>query len=214
MTEETSRFEHSTENDGVRRTVRDQYAQIARGANVPVIQYQTLANGESREFGEFTVTLIESRHVPTGLWAGGMPGGSIESPLTQPARAWSYREGIVHSVLLSHPSGTALVQGSAGFVPGALAGHTADVAFLSVAGLEANGRDYTETYWQETVAATGATEVFAVHFDDFTLPFGRVELFPDIADRTLVSAGWINEIAEAEAVRVRRPPFGKAVVIY
>ena len=187
-------------------------ANIARGANVPVEQFQTLANGESRVFGDFTVTLIESQHVPVGIWPGGMPGGSIEEPLVQPARAWSYREGIVHSILISHPAGNALIQGSAGFEPGALGKTSADVAFLSVAGLAANGRQYTVEYWRETVTAT--SEVYAIHFDDFTLPFGEVALLPDIADRVLVSAGWINEIAEQDGIRVRRPPFGKPMVIY
>ena len=46
-------------------------ANIARGANVPVDQYQILASGESRHFGDFTVTLIETVHAPLG------PSGSI-----------------------------------------------------------------------------------------------------------------------------------------
>ena len=95
-----------------------------------------------------------------------------------------------------------------------LSGQSADVVFLGVAGLAANGRDYTEEYWRETVGATGAREVYAVHFDDFTLPFGQVELLPDIADRVVVAAEWINEIAEKEDIRVRRPPFGIPVVLY
>lgn len=189
-------------------------ANIARGADVPINQFQTLASGESRVFGEFTITLVESRHVPVGPATGGIPGGSIESPLAQPASFWAYKQGTVHSVLVSHPAGTALIQGSAGFRAGALNRHPADVVFLSVAGLAANGRSYTADYWRETVSATGARDVYAVHFDDFTLPFGQIELPPDIADRVLLSAGWIDELAAAEGVRVRRPPFGIPIDLY
>ena len=187
---------------------------IARGANVPVVQSQTLANGESRVFGEFTVTLIESRHVPMAWSSGAVPGGSIRRPLVQPASFWAYKVGVVYSVLIAHPSGTSLIQAGSGFEPGALSERDADVVFLSVAGLAANGEQYTTEYWQETVTATGADEVFAIHFDDFTRPFGQVELLPDIADQVLVSANWIEALAEGDEIRVRRPPFGRPVVLY
>lgn len=42
-------------------------ANIARGADVPVDQYQTLADGESRQFGEFSVRLLLSNHAPIGI---------------------------------------------------------------------------------------------------------------------------------------------------
>lgn len=189
-------------------------ANIARGADVPVNQFQTLASGESRVFGEFTVTLIESRHVPVGPAAEGFPAGVIDEPLRQPARFWAWKGGVSHSILISHPAGTALVQGSAGFEPGALSGRPADVVFLSVAGLAAQGRRYAEQYWDETVGATGATGVFAVHFDDFTLPFGRVELLPDIADEVLVAAEWLNDHAGNADIEIKRPPFGIPVILY
>lgn len=187
---------------------------IARGADVPVNQFQTLASGESRVFGKFTVTLIASRHVPVGPAAEGFPAGVIDEPLRQPARFWAWKGGVSHSILISHPAGTALVQGSAGFEPGALAERTADVVFLSVAGLAAQGRRYAEQYWDETVGATGATGVFAVHFDDFTLPFGRVELLPDIADEVLVAAEWLNSHARKSDIEIKRPPFGIPVILY
>ena len=91
-------------------------ANIARGANVPVNQYQILADGESRQFGNFTITLMRSRHAPVGLGGKAFFPGSIEEPLAQPARVSSYKEGVSYSVLIGHPRGTALVQASAGFV--------------------------------------------------------------------------------------------------
>ena len=189
-------------------------ANIALGADVPVDQFQILASGESRVFGDFTITLIESRHVPTGPGDGGWPTGVIDTPLRQPARFWAWRGGTANSILIRHPSGTALVQGSAGFVDGALATHAVDVAFVSVAGLAAQGEDYTRQYWEQTVGATGAGRVIPIHFDDFTRPFGEVALFPYIADDVLAAAPWISALAEESGARLERPPFGVSMVLY
>lgn len=189
-------------------------ANIARGADVPVAQYQILASGETRHFGDFTITLIESTHAPIGPGNQGWFSGVIDEPLEQPARTWSWRGGAAASVLIDHPSGSTLVQGSAGFIEGQLTGMNADVALISVAGLASLGKDYTLRYWQETVAATGARRVFAIHFDDFTEPLGEIRLFPDIVDKVVDSAHWINEIADDDDVRVRRPPFGVPITLY
>ena len=56
-------------------------ANIARGAGVPVDQFQILASGEKRVFGDFTITLLESRHVPIGPAEQGWPSGIIDEPL-------------------------------------------------------------------------------------------------------------------------------------
>ena len=189
-------------------------ANIALGADVPVDQFQILANGESRVFGEFTVTLIASRHLPNSSGEDGWPAGVIDEPLRQPARFWSWRGGAANSILIRHPAGTALIQGSAGFVDGALAPHAADVAFVSVAGLAARGEAYTQDYWEQTVAATGAERVFPVHFDDFTRPFGDVQLFPYIADDVLTTADWVTNLATDAGVTLTRPEFGTPIVLY
>ena len=191
-------------------------ANIARGANVPVSQYQILASGESRQFGNFTVTLIESRHAPIGINNEPWFSGSIDKPLEQPARISEWREGGTWSVLISHPQGTALVQGSGGFIEDALPEGSVDVVMLGVAGLAGLGRDYVQRYWTESVLRTGAKRVFPVHFEDFTRPFGEVALFPDIADEVTVTAEWLDELAAAEEypVSVSRLPFGQPVTIF
>jgi L-ascorbate metabolism protein UlaG (beta-lactamase superfamily) len=191
-------------------------ANIARGADVPVNQYQILADGETRQFGNFTITLIESRHAPIGV--GGQPGfpGNINEPLEQPARIRDWKEGGAWSVLISHPQGTALVQGSAGFVEGALSGKSADVAMLGVAGLSSLGQDYVAQYWHETVVRTGATRVYPIHYEDFTKPLGELQLFPDIVDEVVVTARWIDDLAadKKHPVSVSTLPFGQPVAIF
>ncbi len=189
-------------------------ANIARGANVPVDQYQILASGESRTFGEFTVTLFESEHAPLGPGGSGWFAGIIDTPLMQPARIPAWRSGAVYSVLISHPRGNTLVQGSAGISQGLLRRYEADVVMLSVAGLASLGRDYTERYWRETVGATNARAVYAIHFDDYIRPFGETALFPNVADNVVKASVWIDEFAAENGITVERPLFGIPILLY
>ena len=191
-------------------------ANIARGANVPVDQYQILADGESRRFGNFTIYLLASRHSPTGIGDNAWFPGTIDDPLPQPARVSQWRGGTVYSVYVTHPRGTTLVQGSGGFIPGNLQRHPADVVMLSVAGLNRLGRDYFAEYWDETVTAVGAGRVFPIHYDDFTLPFGDVRPFPTIVDDVMETGAWIDELAtQSETpVSVQLLPFGQPSELY
>jgi L-ascorbate metabolism protein UlaG (beta-lactamase superfamily) len=191
-------------------------ANIARGSKVPVDQYQALKSGEPRFFGEFTVTLIESRHV------GQMPNdapifsGTITDPLVQPAPVHAWRSGTAYAALIEHPAGTSLVLGSAGFIEGQLADVRADVVLFSIAGVSGHGREYAEQYWQEAIAPTGAAHALAVHFDDFTFPLGKLALFPTVVDDIVLTASWVNEFAAAAepSVEVLRPPLGQPLMLY
>ena len=186
-------------------------ANIARGAGVPVNQYQILADGESRQFGDFTITLLESAHAPLGPGEETWFAGTITEALEQPARVSDWRSGICWSVLIAHPEGTALVQGSAGFLEGKLEGFEADVAFLSVAGLSGLGRAYTERYWAETVGRTGAARVFPIHFDDYTQPFGELALFPALIDDVPATARWLADLPPAD---IHRLPLNRPVPLF
>lgn len=217
-----SHFEHAMDTGYVaNRTTAvvlgsESTANIARGANVPVDQYQILASGESRQFGDFTVTLIESRHAPIGFGDRSWFPGTIDEPLEQPAPVSGWREGGSYSVIVSHPRGTALVQGSGGFIESNLGEQTADVVMLGIAGLGWLGREHAERYWAETVSAVGAARVMPIHLDDFTLPFGEFALFPDVVDPIVTTAGWIDEIAAGQEtpVSVELLPTGQPVVLY
>lgn len=191
-------------------------AHIVNGAKLPVAQYQILADGESRQFGDFTVTLIASLHAPVGLNGKEVFPGIIETTLSQPARISAYRTGVAWSVMIEHPQGTTLVQTSAGFVPGRLHGRQADVVMLGVAGLARLGRDYTRKFWYETVTAVDGARVIAMHHDDFTAPFGEVRLLPTLLDNVPKSATWINEMLAASQpkVAIELPQFGEPVVLY
>jgi L-ascorbate metabolism protein UlaG (beta-lactamase superfamily) len=73
-------------------------------------------------------------------------------------------------VFFAHPAGTLLVQGSAGWEPGALRGRHADVVLLGVGGLGTRDTPYMDGYWGEVVGNVAPRCVIPVHWDDFTLP--------------------------------------------
>ena len=191
-------------------------ANIARGAGVPEDQIVVVTSGEEYSFGQFTVTLINSVHAPVG-WGGSVPyAGTLDQPLQTPAPVSAWREGKSYSIVLSHPQGTTVIQGSSGFVEGALVGIQADTIMFSVALLEGIGRDYTERYWQALVTTTGAAHVVPIHFDDFTQSFGDIQLYPRAIDDFVEVAGWLESARQSWDLdaRLHIPEFGRQVVLY
>lgn len=191
-------------------------ANIARGANVPVDQYQILAEGESRQFGDFTIRLLASRHAPIRSGKQAWFPGTIREPLRQPASVYAWKEGVVWSIFIGHPRGTSLIQGSGGYIEDKLQGESADVVMLGIAGLTGLGKEHVRELWNETVVATGATRVIPVHWDDFTAPFGEVRLFPHIADNILITSDRIDEVIAENGtdILVELPIFGQAITLY
>jgi L-ascorbate metabolism protein UlaG (beta-lactamase superfamily) len=118
--------------------------------------------------------------------------------------------------VIAHPHGTTIVQGSAGFLDGALEGVKADVVMLGVGLLEGLGRKYAEQYWQAFVSTTGAAHVIPIHFDDCTKPFGEISLYPRALDDFIETAAWFEEFSATwdSDTRLHLPEFGKPLVLY
>jgi L-ascorbate metabolism protein UlaG (beta-lactamase superfamily) len=183
-------------------------ANLGRGAGLPEDRLVVLAPGASLYQGAFRVLLVPSRHVPLPGAAGESLGRAIEEPLVPPAPVSAWLEGGSFSVVVEHPRGTALVQGSAGFEPGALADVRADVVFLGVGGLARQGADHADGYWREVVLATGARRVFPIHWDDFTRASGPLVPFPRLLDDAEASVALLRERARADGVALGwLPPF-------
>lgn len=144
-------------------------ANIGRGAGLSADRIRVPAIGETIHYGRFSVTLLRSEHVPSPFL---MPG-EISSPLTPPARTKDYRLGECYSLIVRHDGRTIVVQGSAGFIPGALKDVKADVVYLGVATLGKQSAGYRDSLWNEVVAATGAKRVIAIHWDDFMRPLTK-----------------------------------------
>jgi L-ascorbate metabolism protein UlaG (beta-lactamase superfamily) len=191
-------------------------SQIALGADVPEDQIVVATRGSEYAFGRFTVTLIDSAHAPIG-WGGSVPyAGTIDEPLATPAPVSAWREGKSYSIVIAHPHGTTIVQGSAGYLEGALDGVKADVIMLGVGLLEGLGREYAERYWKAFVTTTGAAHVFPIHFDDFSKPFSEIALYPRALDNFIDTTTWLEEFRETwdSDTRLHLPEFGKSIILY
>jgi L-ascorbate metabolism protein UlaG (beta-lactamase superfamily) len=177
-------------------------ANIGRGQGLPDGQLRVVASGESLRLGGFTVTWVESEHCPPDRYPG-----PIAEPVVPPARARAYRCGEAWSLVVEHLSGrTALVQGSAGYVPGALAGHRADVAYLGVGQLGLQDEGYLRTYWAETVQTVGARSVVLIHWDDFFRPLDMpLRALPYAGDDLDATMRTFAELASRQGVELHLP---------
>jgi L-ascorbate metabolism protein UlaG (beta-lactamase superfamily) len=144
-------------------------AWIGRGMNLPEHRIRVAPYGASYEYGKFTITMFESRHVPLS-WNASVIGRGLSSPLVPPARASAYLEGGSYSILIEHPNGSALVQGSAGYIDGMLDDLDVDVLLLGIGGLGTKDDAYVDGYWDALVRATKPERLIPIHFEDFTYP--------------------------------------------
>ncbi len=158
-------------------------ANIGRGWNLPETQIKVPGEGEVLTFGAFNITLVRSKHFtfPGDLMGSqAAVGATIDAPLVPPVAVQDYREGGSYSILIEHPSGTALLQGSAGFIPNGLDHLDVDVLFLGIGGLGSQTKDYQDGYWQHVVTATNPSLVVPVHWDSLTHPLSDT---PVVANR-------------------------------
>lgn len=177
-------------------------ANIGRGQGLAADRIVVATPGEPTAYGAWTITLIESEHCPPDRFPG-----TIEEPLVPPARAKAYKCGEAWSILLRHRDGPSLlVQGSAGFVPGALDGQQADVAYLGVGQLGIQPESYLHDYWEQTVRAVGARRVVLIHWDDFFRPLDQpLRALPYAGDDLDVTMQVLGELAEKDGVPLHLP---------
>jgi L-ascorbate metabolism protein UlaG (beta-lactamase superfamily) len=178
-------------------------AQIARGHGLPQDRIVVAVPGTPIDIGSYEVALIESHHCPPDRFPG-----VITAPVVPPVRASAYRCGESWSLLIHHrPTGRRLlVQGSAGYVPGSLAGQRAEVAYLGLGQLGLQSRDYLVEYWTETVRAVGARTVIGIHWDDFFRPLSKpLRALPYATDDLDISLRVLGELAERDGVTLHLP---------
>lgn len=182
-------------------------ANIGRGGRLPKDRITVAVPGEAITAGTWTLTLVESEHCPPDRYPG-----EITRPVVAPARASAYRCGEAWSILVEHVSGaTALVQGSAGFVPGALSGRSAEVVYLGVGQLGLQSEEYLTSYWTETVRTVGARRVVLTHWDDFFRPLPMhagdppLRALPFAGDDLDVTMQVLGRLASADGVHLSFP---------
>jgi L-ascorbate metabolism protein UlaG (beta-lactamase superfamily) len=203
-----SHFDHAldsavvAERTGAPLVGGESTANIGRGQGLPDDRIVIATPGEPITLGHFTVTLVESHHCPPDRYPG-----TITEPLRPPARVGAYRCGEAWSILIEHHGGrTALVQGSAGYVEGSLAGRTADVAYLGVGQLGLQSEDYLTTYWNETVRTVGARRAVLTHWDDFFRPLDQpLRALPYAGDDLDVTMRVLTRLADKDGVTLSFP---------
>jgi L-ascorbate metabolism protein UlaG (beta-lactamase superfamily) len=191
------------ERTGAQLVGGESAANVGRGHGLPEDRIVVAVSGEPVRLGAYEVTLFESHHSPPDRFPG-----VIDAPVTPPVKVSAYRCGEAWSTLVHHrPTGRRLlIQGSAGFVKGSLAGHRAEVVYLGVGQLGVLPRSYLEDYWSETVRAVGARRVVLIHWDDFFRPLSKpLRALPYAGDDLDVSIRVLDGLAARDGVALHLP---------
>jgi L-ascorbate metabolism protein UlaG (beta-lactamase superfamily) len=178
-------------------------ANIGRGHGLSEDRIVVALSGEPMTLGAFEVTLIESKHSPPDRYPG-----VITSPVEPPVKASEYKCGEAWSVLIHHPDSgkRLLIQGSAGYVAGSLAGQQADVVYLGVGQLGLQSEQYIVDYWNEVVRSVGARRVVLIHWDDFFRPLTRtLRALPYAVDDLDVTVRVLSRLAVEDDVALHMP---------
>jgi len=215
-----SHFDHAmdtplvAEQTGAMVVASPSTANIARGMGLPEARIREVAVGDSATFGAFTMRWIGSKHYPLPEPIGSLLAGPVEAPFAPPARVTAWKQGRADTIVIRHPRGTLVVQGSAGFVPGQLDGVDADVVFLGIGGLGGQPAEYQAAYWDTIVGATHPARVYAVHWDDFNQPLS-VPLRPTGDGTDFVAAMTaLQTRAAGSGTRVGLLPLAVPVALY
>ena len=188
---------------GARLVGGESAANVGRGYGLGEDRLIVVDSGTPIRLGAFDITLVGSRHSPPDRFPG-----AIDEPVVPPVRAAAYRCGEAWSTFVHHrPSDRRLlIQGSAGFVQGALSGRRADVVYLGVGQLGVQPESYIADYWAETVQTVGARRAVLVHWDDFFRPLSKpLRALPYVADDLDVSLRTLGRLAERDGVTVEMP---------
>jgi L-ascorbate metabolism protein UlaG (beta-lactamase superfamily) len=143
-------------------------AAIGAGYGVPADRFVPAPVAQPLRLGGFTVTAVESVHSHPERFPG-----TIDEPLTPPARAAQYRTGECYSFHIGHSEATALVHASANFRPGALSQLRSDVVYLGIGQLGRSSEQFRDDYWRQVVEPLRPRRVVPIHWDRFTRPLSR-----------------------------------------
>ncbi|BBX46729.1 MBL fold metallo-hydrolase [Mycobacterium cookii] len=191
------------ERTGAQLVGGESAANVGRGHGLDEDRIVVAESGAPIRLGAFDITLIESHHCPPDRFPG-----TITAPVLTPTRASAYRCGEAWSAFVHHrPSDRRLlIQGSAGFVKGSLAGQHADVVYLGVGQLGVQPASYQVDYWTETVRAVGARRVVLTHWDDFFRPLSKpLRALPYAGDDLDVSLRVLTKLATQDGVALDMP---------
>jgi L-ascorbate metabolism protein UlaG (beta-lactamase superfamily) len=188
---------------GARLVGGESAANVGRGYGLAEDRLVVAEPSKPIRLGAFEVTLVSSHHSPPDRFPG-----EIAAPVIPPVKVSTYRCGEAWSTLVHHsPSDRSLlIQGSAGFAPGALAGRRADVVYLGVGQLGLLPESYLVDYWTETVRTVGARRVVLIHWDDFFRPLSKpLRALPYAGDDLDFSLDVLGKLAADDDIALDMP---------
>lgn len=174
-----SHFDHALDSAEVAKQTgaqlmgSDTTAQIAAGSHLSISQIKVIETETIYPVGAFEVTFYPSQHAP--LASNSAISGTVAAPLTLPAPYTAWKLGQAYTLIITHPKGRMLIQGSAGFVPDALAAIKVDAVFLGTGGLPNLSRAHQLAYLDEMVTQRQPKRVYTIHHDDLFGDLGSVE---------------------------------------
>ncbi|MEV6646306.1 MBL fold metallo-hydrolase [Amycolatopsis sp. NPDC051371] len=179
---------------------------VQEGYGLAAEPFQELVPGKPVEFGAFTVTPVDAAHS-----AGDRVPGEITEPVRLPAKAKAFKTGRCYSFHIAHAAGNVLVHASANFVPGALAGYSADVVYLGAGAAGKQTEEWRERYWRETVGTLTPRVVRPIHWDAFWRPLSKpLKLLPKMFDDLGTTMATFERLAEADGIDLALPELWKA----
>ena len=224
-----SHFDHAMDAPEVARRTgaillgSESTANIGRGWGLPESQIRVAVDRKPMRYGAFTLTLIETNHFEfpdPAVREQALADPHITEPLVPPVEAFDYRVGQAYAIHVSHPLGSFLIQASAGYRKGGLAGFPVDVLFLGVGGLGTQTPAYREAYWRETVTASGSDDVVVIHWDTLTGPIegaftGEVRAASSLSNGTGETLEFLRaKLAAQPGLRFRTLPRYDEVVLF
>jgi L-ascorbate metabolism protein UlaG (beta-lactamase superfamily) len=208
-----SHYDHAMDSPVVAQTTGallvggESTVNIGLGNNLPIERIRRVLPGDTLTFGRFRVTWLRSQHSPNAFFTG-----EIERPFTPPSKASAYRMGDCYSLLIEHDGRSILVQGSAGFEPGALAGRHAEVVYLGIAPLGKQPPQFQADFWREVVQAVGARRVVPIHWDDFFLPLSEpLQPMNPLMDKFEAGMHFVQSQSQAQKIDLRLPTEWQAI---
>lgn len=198
-------------------------ANIGRGGGLSERQIKVIKDGETLSFGDFTVTMIESRHFAlpsTSILASIEESPAIETPVVPPASAFAYPGAEFYSIVIEHPAGSALIQSSPGFKEDALEGLDVDAVYLGVGFVGSHTTDYQDTWWHQIVTLRQAEGIYIMHWDSLSHPIADIDSRPVAPNRlwndvfgmrSEVGIDYALDRAEKTGVHARLLPMWQAV---
>ena len=183
----------------------DSTAWIGRGAGMAENQIKVVGPGDRVSLGKFEIIFIKSKHSKAVFGRIPWPG-DITSPLIPPAAASAYLLGEIFSLLVTHPQGSFVHLGSAGYIEGMFDGVKAHTLFLSIA-----GRQDTRELLRCTALALKAKQIIPIHFDNFFSPLNE-EM--SILWGVKLSEFYKTAALVAPDIAIQTAPLGRQVVLF